>query len=150
MEYAITKFKHLVTLWFIMGGLYMVLEGFWRGWTNISMLFVGGLCAVLIGLLDEHRKKLKMWIQCIEGTIIVLIIEFVSGMILNVWLKFGIWDYSGTWENLYGQICLPYAALWFILVPTAVYTDDYLRYKLYGEKKPQGLFYNYKQLVTLQ
>ncbi len=38
------------------GFLYMVLEGIWRGWTNISMLVVGGLCGFLIGKLNEHPK----------------------------------------------------------------------------------------------
>lgn len=135
-----------------MGALYMVLEGLWRGWTNISMLAVGGLCSFLIGRLNEHPAfyNRKMWEQCLIGTVIILVIEFTSGMILNVWLGLHIWDYSNTWGNFYGQICLLYAFLWFLLVPTAIYVDDYLRYKLFGEEKPAGLSKNYKDLVTLQ
>ena len=130
----------------------MVLEGLWRGWTHISMLVVGGLSAFLIGRLNEHPQfyDRKMWQECLIGTIIILMIEFISGMILNVWLHLGIWDYSNTWGNLYGQVCLPYAVLWFFLVPSAIYADDYLRYKLFCEKKPMGILNNYKELVTLQ
>jgi len=141
-----------LTLIFIMGSLYMVLEGLWRGWTNISMLFIGGMCAFLIGRLNEQDcfVNMKMWQQCCIGTLITLSLEFIFGMILNVWLKFNIWDYKDTWGNLYGQICLPYALLWFILMPFCIYTDDWLRYKLFQEERPIGLIKNYKNLFLGQ
>jgi len=140
-------YKDLVLI-FIMGSLYMVLEGLWRGWTNISMLFVGGLCSFLVGKLNEHPTfyNRKMWEQCLIGTAITLFIEFISGLILNVWLRFNIWDYSNTWGNIYGQICLPYAFLWFILMPLCIYVDDWLRYKLFNEEKPVALKENYINL----
>ncbi|SMC18689.1 Putative ABC-transporter type IV [Clostridium acidisoli DSM 12555] len=142
-------YKDLILI-FIMGALYMVLEGLWRGWTHISMLVVGGLSAFFIGTLNEHPNfcDRKMWRECLIGTIIILVIEFISGMILNVWLRLDIWDYSNNWGNLYGQVCIPYAALWFFLIPLAIYGDDYLRYKLFGEKKPIGILQNYKDLIT--
>lgn len=142
-------YKDLILI-FIMGAIYMVLEGLWRGWTHISMLVVGGLAAFFIGKLNEHPQfyDKKMWQECLIGTIIALVLEFTSGMILNVWLGLDIWDYSNTWGNLYGQICVPYAVLWFLLVPFAIYVDDYLRYRLFGEKKPAGLLKNYKDLFT--
>jgi len=142
-------YKDLILI-FIMGALYMVLEGLWRGWTNISMLVVGGLCAFLIGRLNEYQTfyNRNMWQQCLIGTLITLIIEFVSGLILNIWLGFYIWDYSNTFGNICGQICLPYALLWFILMPLAIYTDDYLRCKLFEEQKPSGLIEYYKDLFT--
>lgn len=136
----------------IMGAMYMVLEGLWRGWTNISMLFVGGLCAFLIGRLNEQNtfKNLKIWQQSLMGTIITLIIEFVSGLILNKWLGFHIWDYSNTWGNVMGQICIPYALLWFLLMPFCMFIDDYLRDKLFKEEKPYGLLEYYKKLRTFK
>jgi uncharacterized membrane protein YedE/YeeE len=69
-----------------MGALYMVLEGLWLGWTHISMLVVGGLSAFLIGRLNEHPAfyDSKMWQECLIGTVIILVLEFISGMILNV------------------------------------------------------------------
>ena len=131
-----------------MGTIYMALEGIWRGWTHISMLVVGGISAFLIGKLNEHPAfyNRKMWEQCSIGTGIVLVLEFTSGMILNVWLGLQIWDYSNMTGNLYGQICLPYAVLWFMLVPFCIYVDDYLRYRIFGEEKPERLLENYKNL----
>ncbi len=148
MGFEIITIKKDAILIFIMGALYMVLEGLWRGWTNISMLVVGGLCGFLIGKLNEHPSfyNRDMWQQCFIGTVAVLLVEFTSGMILNVYLKLNIWDYSNTWGNIYGQICIPYAALWFLLVPFVVYVDDYLRYQLFEEEEPQGFLQNYKNL----
>jgi uncharacterized membrane protein len=143
--------KKLAILGFLMGMVYFTAEGFWRGWTNISMLFVGGLCCVLVGLLDEFpQNKLKIWQQCILGTLIILTIEFISGVILNIWLKLHIWDYSNTWGNIKGQICLPFAILWFILTPFAIWLDDFLRWKLFGEEKPSDIKHIYMQLIKLK
>lgn len=133
-----------------MGMVYLTLEGFWRGWTNISMLFVGGFCAVLIGLLNERPRyyNLKIWQQCLIGTAIVLIVEFTSGMILNVWMGLGIWSYSGMWGNIFGQVCPAYAVLWFWLIPFNIWVDDWLRYKLYDEGETYTLGEIYKELIT--
>lgn len=150
MDYAFIKIEKDLILVFIMGALYMVLEGIWRGWTNIAMLFVGGLCGYLIGRLNEQPAfyNKQIWKQCMIGTIIILLVEFASGMILNVYLGLGIWDYSKIWGNIYGQICIPYAFLWFLLVPSVIYIDDYLRHILFREEVPQGLLKNYKDLFS--
>jgi uncharacterized membrane protein len=149
MGYAISRIKNDAIIILIMGALYMVLEGLWRGWTNISMLIIGGLCGLLIGKLNQQSTLYrKMWEQCLIGMIIIINFEFVSGMILNVYFKFGIWDYSGIWGNLYGQICIPYAVLWFLLVPSIIYLYDYLRFRLFSEIEPQDLLQNYKNLFT--
>ncbi|WP_243103625.1 MULTISPECIES: hypothetical protein [unclassified Dehalobacter] len=84
--------KKQLFLFFILGMTYLTMEGFARGWTNISMLFVCGTATVLVGQLNYHLKyySLKIWQQCLIGTVIVLAVEFLSGMILNVWLGLGI------------------------------------------------------------
>lgn len=144
--------KKLSILGFVMGMIYFTAEGFWRGWTNIAMLFVGGLCLVLIGLLDEfpNHYNLKIWQQCLLGTLIILTIEFVSGVILNIWLKLHIWDYSGTFGNVKGQICIAYGLLWFILTPFAIWLDDFLRWKLFGEEEPHKVREIYSELIKLK
>lgn len=141
--------KH-ISLGLIMGVVYFVLEGLWRGWTNIAMLFIGGICGVLVGLLNERPGyyKLKIWQQCLIGTLIILCVEFVSGLVLNVWLGLHLWDYSNIWGNLYGQVCLPYAALWFLLTPFAIWLDDFLRAKLYKEGEPYSFGEILVELVT--
>lgn len=143
-------FKRLFALFIIMGMVYFVLEGLWRGWTNIIMLPVGGMCALLIGLLNERPRfiKLKIWQQCLIGTAIILSVEFISGCIVNLWLGLRIWDYSAIPFNVLGQICLPYGFLWFALCPFAIWLDDWLRWRLYRENSHYPVYANYIDLIT--
>lgn len=144
--------KKLLILTFIMGMIYFTAEGFCRGWTNIAMLFVGGLCCVLIGLLDEFTNgfSLKIWQQCILGTLIILAVEYTSGVILNIWFKLHIWDYSKSFGNINGQICVPYGIMWFILTPFAIWLDNFLRWRIFGEEKPEDLKQVYSQLIRFK
>ena len=57
--------------------------------------------------------------------------ELVAGLILNVWLGLGIWDYSGLWGNLWGQICPRFALLWCVLAVPAIVIFDWWSY-LFG------------------
>lgn len=140
-----------IILIIVMGTLYMGIEIVWKDYTDISMMFVGGLCSFLVGRLSEHHNfyQVKMWEKCIVGTFITLAVEFISGLILNVWLNLNIWDYTGKWGSVYGQICLPYAFLWFLLMPSVIFTDNWLRYKLFKEAKPiEDIIEYYKDLLT--
>lgn len=116
------------------------------------MLFVGGTAATLVGQLNQYPGyySLKIWQQCLIGMGIALMIEFISGMILNVWLGLGIWDYSNQWGNVLGQVCPQFALLWFALMPFNIWLDDWLRYKLYQEGEPYSLKEIYLELITAQ
>lgn len=143
----------LCVLFFILGMCYTTIELFARGYTYLQMLFVGGLCGVLIGLLNSKPAYYNrmMWQQCFLGTLITLAVEFVSGMILNKWFKLNIWDYTYLPYNFCGQICLRTAILWFFLMPFAIYADDWLRWKLFNEPKPIGnVLTNYIRLITFK
>lgn len=144
--------KRLLILGFIMGMIYYTLEGFWRGWSNIAMLFVGGLCGVLVGLLDEYPQfiQLKIWQQTLIAWPLVTMVEFIAGFILNIWLGLGIWDYAGLPGSIYGQVCLPYAALWLFLIPFGIWLDDWLRWKFFDQEKPPELISIYRDLITLK
>lgn len=141
--------KHLwrfFVLWFTLGMCYATVELFFRGYTYIQMLWIGGLAGALIGLLDSHPAYYNryMWQQCFLGTLITLAIEFVSGLIFNEWLHLNLWDYDCFHYNFHGQICLRTALAWFLLMPFAIYVDDWLRWKLFSEPKPEGsLLHNY-------
>lgn len=132
----------------IMGFIYYGLENLYDGKSSPWMILVGGVCCFLIGRLNERQifYERKMWQQCLTGTLITLFIEFLSGMVLNVWLSLNIWDYSELRFNVSGQICPQFAILWFMLIPFCIYVDDWLRYKIFQEEKPIGILNNYKNL----
>ncbi len=59
-----------------------------------------------------------------------------------------IWDYSGMIGNIAGQICLPFAAIWFVLMPAAIWLEDFARWKLWGEGQVYTLKSIYRDLLT--
>lgn len=128
---------------FIIGGIvYILMELAWRGHSHIAMLFVGGIAFLCIGYINEYLPwDLSFWIQCLIGDAIILMLEFISGLVLNIWLQLNIWDYSNLPLNILGQVCLPFAIIWYLAAAFAIVADDYLRYWLFGEEKPR---YNFK------
>jgi uncharacterized membrane protein len=140
--------KHTI-LAFLIGMVYFTLEGFWRGWTNITMLFIGGVCGFLIGLLNQYTG-LKVWQQTILGTGIALAVELISGLLFNLVLGLGLWNYSGMWGNLYGQICPQFALIWFMLTPFAIWLDDFIRWRFYDEGYYYPPWENYWELIIFR
>lgn len=120
------------------GGLiYVLIEILFRGHSHWTMFLVGGLCFWLIGLINEIIPwEMSLWKQCIIGSTIVTVVEFLSGCIINLWLGWNVWNYSDMPFNLLGQICLPFSIAWVGLALVAIILDDCLRYWLFGEEKP--------------
>ena len=150
------KMLKILLIWFLIGILYYALEGIYRipqgGNANVSMLAVGGLCGLAVGSINQIPRfyNMKILYQSLIGTIMTLVIEFVSGVVLNIWLQMGIWDYSHLPLNLLGQVCLPFALLWFAMMPFAIWVEDKIRYLLFHEGTDYSLRQIYKELVTLQ
>lgn len=124
---------------FIIGGLiYTTLEIIFRGYTHWTMGVIGGFCFILLGLINEMLPwSTPLALQMLIGSIIITFIEFVSGCILNIWLKLNIWDYSNLPFNILGQICLPFSILWYFISAIGIIVDDYIRYLYFGEEKPR-------------
>lgn len=129
-------FKYIFLLFF--GGIsYILIEMLWRGYSHWSMFILGGLCFVLLGLLNEkYTWDIPLLIQMLIGAFVITLMEFISGCILNLWLHLHVWDYYNMPFNILGQICLPYMIMWFLLSPVCIITDDYLRYLFFDEEKP--------------
>lgn len=138
----ILKILKAPILFSIGGAVYVLMELIWRGHSHIAMFVVGGIAFLCIGRINEYLPwDLSFWIQCLIGDAIILILEFVSGCVLNLWLQLNIWDYSNLPLNILGQVCLPFAIIWYLAAAFAIVADDYLRYWLFGEEKPR---YNFK------
>ena len=93
--------------------LYGLMELCWRGWTHWTMLLCGGLCFTLMYLVSGSELSLfKKWIL---STCIITTVEFIAGCIVNLRLRWQIWDYSSMRFNLLGQICPRFILMWFAL-----------------------------------
>ena len=77
----------------VLGGLaYMGIELLWRGRTHWTMGVLGGVCFVLIGLLDEIQEHPPLPLQMLQGAAIVTGLELLVGLVVNRWLGLGVWD----------------------------------------------------------
>ena len=132
--------KRILTLWLVLGAMYITIEVLWRGYTHPSMLVVGGICGVLVGLINQtpmfYRSPIA--VQAVIGACIVLVVEFIAGCILNIWLGLNVWDYSESFGNIMGQVCVTYAFLWVLLMPLAIWAEDTSRWLIYSWEKLLG------------
>ncbi|MHB8128602.1 MAG: putative ABC transporter permease [Mobilitalea sp.] len=138
MLIAYNKFLKYTFLFLTGGFAYGGIEIISRGYSHISMLVGGGICFILIGLLDEiFSWDMSIISQMAISAIIITTVEFVIGIVVNIWLKLNVWDYSAKPYNILGQVCLLYTNIWFFLSLFAILMDDYLRYFLLKEEKPR-------------
>lgn len=136
------KMMRLLILWFIGGLLYELCEILFRGYSHWTMFIIGGFCFLCIGGINEIIPwNMSILLQGLIGSIVVTLIEFLSGIILNIWMGWNIWDYSNLPFNLLGQICLLFSIVWFFVSLAAIILDDYLRYWLFDEEKPAYILF---------
>jgi uncharacterized membrane protein len=135
------QFKSLIL--FLFGGTaYYFIEILWRGYSHPSIFILGGLCFILIGGINNYYSwEMPLWKQQGTATMIIIVLEFVVGVIVNIWLGLNVWDYSNLTFNLLGQVSLGYSFLWFFLSLVGILLDDYIRYWVFKEEKPRYVIF---------
>jgi uncharacterized membrane protein len=126
--------KHIFL--FVVGGtIYLGIELIFRGYSHYSMFFLGGLCFVCMGLINEVLSwGTPLWKQSIIGGAITTLLEFITGCIVNLWLGWNIWHYNRF--DILGQVCIPFFFVWCGLSIVGIILDDWLRYWIFKEEKP--------------
>ena len=127
--YEKTSKEHLkkYVLIFLIGAAgYGLLETLFRGFTHWTMLATGGVVFTVLYYINSKNENAPLWQKAIAGAFIITMIEFAVGCIVNLWLDWNVWDYSGYAYNVLGQICLAFTALWFFLCIPLSYFTRYL------------------------
>lgn len=136
MKYIKSLIKYAV-LFFFGGLVYYLIEILWRGYSHWTMIILGGLCFIAVGLINNILPwNMVIELQALIGAVLITSLEFIVGLIVNVNLGWDIWDYSNVPFNFLGQICLPFSLLWYMLSIIVIFTDDYIRHVFFNEKKP--------------
>ncbi len=119
----------------LIGGLlYSLLEILWRGYTHWSMIIVGGVCfAAVMFISDTMPCGVGLLARGVCGAAVVTVLEFISGVILNLWLNMNVWDYSTMPMNILGQVCLPFSFAWVLLSIAAILIGNFLECHMFGE-----------------
>ena len=83
------------------GTIYPLLEIASRGRTDFSMALAGGVCLCLIDhICCKKMKGRSPVLRCLAGSGIITVVEFCTGLIVNILLKMDVWDYSALPGNL--------------------------------------------------
>lgn len=106
---------------FVIGAMgYTLIEMLWRGHSHWSMAIAGGISLAVLFNVFEKLKDAPVYFKSIVGGEIITAIEFIFGVVFNLYLGMSVWDYSEVKGNILGQICPLYSMLWcFICIPIA-------------------------------
>ena len=106
---------------------YPLIEILWRGYTHWTMELIGGICFLAIYSFEKRNTRKTLLYRSVFGCLIITSVEFVTGIIVNKIFHWEVWDYSAMPMNLFGQICITYSALWFLLTVPIIYLCAALR-----------------------
>lgn len=130
-------------LWMWVGGLYFFMEVAWKTlngrpetihWTMFALAII--LAVPLERFGAELPWDMPLWIQTAICATAITAVEFVAGLVFNIWLGLGIWDYSHLPWNILGQICLPFYFVWIAASVAGIVMLDWMRYAVEGGEKP--------------
>ena len=131
-------------LWVWGGTVYFLLEvGFKTltshperiSWTMLVVAVI--LCIPVERCGAELPWACPLWLQALACAGLVTAVEFVAGLVLNVWLGLGIWDYSHLPFNFMGQICLQFFFVWWGLCFVFIPVFDWMRWAVEGGERPR-------------
>lgn len=128
-----------LTLLFLMGGmLYFIIELAYKGDSHYSMFLTGGAAFLLMGGINSYfDRNMPLIQQMLFSAVIITLLEFICGVIVNIGLHLNVWDYSHIPFNIMGQICPRFFFIWFALSLVGIILDDFFRYRMFGEAMPK-------------
>ncbi len=114
---------------FSVGALgYSVMEILFRGFTHWTMSITGGVCLVILWQIVKLLHFTPVIIQAVLGGISITISELIVGIIVNLWLGWNVWDYSGQSIHFLGQISVSFTIIWVIIsVPICLILNAVLK-----------------------
>lgn len=132
-----SKIKKYEFLFFVGATIYVIIEKLYRGYSHWTMFLLGGICFIALGLINEVIPwDMPLLLQMFIGGVIITVLEFITGCVVNLWLGWNVWDYSELPFNLWGQISLFSSIGWIGLSLVGIVLDDTIRWKFFGEDKP--------------
>ena len=99
---------------FLIGGIgYGIIDVLFRGFTHWSMVLTGGAAFVSLYLINSTLNDTPIFIKAFLGMIVITVLEFTVGIIVNKIFALQVWDYTNLPGNIMGQISLQFSACWY-------------------------------------
>lgn len=131
-------------LWTWGGTVYFLLEVAYKtitgeperiSWTMLVLAML--LCIPVERCGEQLPWAVPLWLQALACAALVTITELFAGVIINLWLELGVWDYSCLPGNFLGQICPQFAAVWWALCLMFIPAFDWMRWSIEGGERPK-------------
>jgi len=104
----------LYSLAFFLGGnAYCFIELLYRARTHYSMFFCAGIAVAILLFVYTNNRSLSPVVFALIAALTITALEFLFGVVFNLYLHMGVWDYSRLPLNLFGQVCVPFCVIWF-------------------------------------
>lgn len=118
------------------GGLYVMFETIFRGYSFMTMYYLGGALGILAYFLNNvFSYDMDFLLQCGICTVIGTISEGVVGTIFNA--DYHMWDYRNLPFSFFNDQCnVMFVGIWFILFAVCIPIFDYIGWKCWNEPKP--------------
>ena len=99
-------------------------------WTDLAVFSL--LCIPLDAVNERMPWTFPLWLQAVLGGIVLIVSQLTAGLVFNVWLGLGLWDYTSLFGNFLGQICPRYALLWLLLAGPLLMLCDRIGFRSGG------------------
>lgn len=130
-------------LWTWGGTVYFLLEVAYKTATHEperiswTMLVLAVLLTIPVERCGEQLPwEVPLGFQALACAVLVTVAELIAGLVLNVWMGLGVWDYSRLPGNLWGQICPHFFGVWWVLCLVFIPAFDWMRYAVEGGERP--------------
>lgn len=116
--------KKYFLIWCCGALLYGLVEVIARGYTHWTMAITGGFTLIVLYLINRALRGRSILLRALAGSAAITAIELTVGVIVNLVLRWNVWDYSDEMFNFLGQICPKISLYWFALcVPVMIACD---------------------------
>ena len=105
---------------------YYLTEMLYRTHSHFTMAILGGICAVVIYRINKALYNESVIIKAFLCAVAITILEFISGIFINLIFEMKVWDYSDRMFNILGQICPLFSLFWFLISIPALYFCSYV------------------------
>lgn len=142
LKNLLTRSFQLLFLFALSGTMYVLLEIMARGYSDISMFVLGGLCGVIIAFVNNGiflSAETPFEIQVAFCATCCTLGELLTGIIVNQ--DFHVWDYRdlfGTFAG--GQLNILFIFLWIGICIVSIPFLDWIEWRFLNGRKPEYQF----------
>ena len=130
----IFSIKNLLLL--LGGGVgYYLIEVIYRGFSHWTMGICGGICLLGIYYINKKFALFSYGTRAFMGALLITLVEFITGYIVNIKLGLNVWSYSHIPLNLLGQISLLFSCIWYFMSLGACLSISFIERKIMQKRK---------------